>query len=70
MTKKFYCSCDFHYVDVDKKPIDGTPLIGLTIYEHRSGITGKPFKKPKELGTVVLIGKEAIKFKKYTLGKL
>jgi hypothetical protein len=36
----------------------------MTIYQYRSEETGKIYKKPKKLGTVVLIGKEATKFKK------
>ncbi len=60
---KFYSHCGFHLLNIDTKPFkDGTPFIGLTIYEHKSGNTGKPFKNPKELGTVTLIGNEAIKF--------
>jgi 5-deoxy-D-glucuronate isomerase len=67
--KKFKCNCDFHIIECDKRPINGLNYIGLTIYEFRSGNTGKLFKKLKELGTVILIGKEAIKFKKYINGK-
>lgn len=66
--KKFECGCNFHIVDVDIRPIDKIPYIGMTIYEHRSGYTGKLFKKPKELGTVVLTGKEALKFKEFIEG--
>ena len=67
---KFYCDCKLHMIDVDKRPLKFKKLeqldyYGLTIYEHRSGVTGKLLKKPKELGTVILIGKEAKKFKKY-----
>ena len=62
---KFKCNCDFHIIEIDTKPIKGfEDYIGLTIYNHRSEQTGKYFKKPIELGTVVLIGKEARKFKK------
>lgn len=61
--KKFKCDCDFHIIDVDIEPTEGIPYIGLTIYEHRSPKTGKLYKKPKEQGTVVLIDKEAIKFR-------
>lgn len=63
MENKFYCNCDFHYIDADIRPIDDIAYVGMTIYEHKSGVTGKSFKKPKELGSVVLIGKEALKFK-------
>lgn len=63
---KFKCNCGFHFVDIDTKPLklSKEKYIGLTIYEYRSMQTGKIYKKPKELGTVVLIGKEVIKFKK------
>ena len=63
--KNFSCSCDFHKITVDIRPLEGEDFVGLTIYEHKSGQTGKIFKKLKELGTVVLIGKEARKFKDY-----
>lgn len=63
--KKFICHCEFHIIDCDTRPIKGIDYIGLTIYQHKSMKTGKIFIKPKELGTVTLIGKEAIKFKKY-----
>jgi hypothetical protein len=63
--KKFKCNCDFHIIEVDKIPLEGMEYLGITIYEHRSGNTGKLFKKPKELGTVTLIGKEAKKFREY-----
>ncbi len=61
--KKFECHCGLHIIDVDIKPIEGIPYIGLTIYEHRSGQTGKLYKKPKQQGTVTLIGKEAERFR-------
>ena len=64
--KTFKCNCDFHIIDCDKRPLkSGTDYIGLTIYEHRSSDTGKIYKNPIELGTVVLIGKEAKAFRKY-----
>jgi len=67
---KFKCDCKLHIMTVDKRPltfIDGSKedYIGFTIYEHRSGKTGKKYKKPRELGTVVLIAEEAKKFKKW-----
>jgi len=64
MKFKCYCDCKFHMIEVDTKPIHGEDYIGLTIYNHVSENTGKLLKKPIELGTVVLIGKEARKFKK------
>jgi hypothetical protein len=51
-------------MEVDTTPIYGEDYIGITIYNHISENTGKLLKKPIELGTVVLIGKEARKFKK------
>ena len=65
--KKFLCSCDFHIVDVDIRPLKNSKIefVGLTIYEHRSGKTGKLLKHPRELGTVVLVDKEAKKFRDY-----
>jgi hypothetical protein len=62
--KKFICNCDCHYIDIDNRPIYGEDYIGMTIYQYRSEETGKIYKKRKKLGTVVLIGKEATKFKK------
>ena len=64
---KFYCNCDFHYIDVNVKSIGDVACVDMTIYQHRSEDTGKLFKKPKELGTVVLIGKEALEFKRKIL---
>ena len=64
---KFKCHCGFHILDVDKRPLTGDKedYIGMTIYNHRSESTGKLFKCPKEEGTVVLIGKEARRFKRF-----
>lgn len=63
---KFKCHCNMHMIDVDIKPLNlMTDYIGMTIYNHRSEQTGKLLKKPKEMGTVVLIGKEAKKFAEY-----
>jgi hypothetical protein len=67
--KKFKCDCKFHIVDIDITPIHGEEYIGMTIYNHISVNTGKKLKKPIELGTVVLIGKEARAFKKYINGE-
>ena len=61
----FKCDCSFHIIEIDKKAIKGISYIGMTIYNHRSEKTGKLYKKPIELGTVVLIDKEAKKFRKY-----
>jgi hypothetical protein len=65
--KTFTCSCEFHNITVDIRPLKNSQIefVGLTIYEHRSGKTGRLLKKPRELGTVVLIDKEARKFKDY-----
>lgn len=63
MKDKFICNCDFDYIDIDTRPIKNLAYIGMTIYEHRSKNTGNLFKKPKEVGTVTLIGKEALQFK-------
>jgi hypothetical protein len=65
---KFTCHCEFHIIDVNIRPIFGEDYVGITIYNHKSEQTGKLFKKPIEMGTVVLIGKEARKFKKYIKG--
>jgi len=72
--KTFYCDCKLHSINVDKRPLKLTKnlsldFLGLTIYEYRSPVTGKIFKKPKELGTVVLINKEAKKFKEYIINE-
>lgn len=66
---RFKCDCGFHIIDLDTKPLklSKEKYLGLTIYNHRSEQTGKYFKRPKELGTVVLIGKEVEKFKKEIL---
>lgn len=69
---KFKCSCDFDLLEVDIKPLKLSPkedCISFVIYEYRSGNTGKLYKKPKELGGVVLIGKEARKFLQYIIGR-
>lgn len=66
---KFKCSCDFHIIECDKKPIEDEDFISFAIYEHRSGHTGKLYKNPKLKGDVVLIGKEARRFKKWIKGK-
>lgn len=63
-SKVFKCNCQIHSIEVDTTPINNIEYIGLAIYEYRSTKTGKIYKKPRELGTVCLIGKEAIKFKK------
>jgi hypothetical protein len=63
--KKFTCSCDFHTIVVDIRPLNNIEFVGLTIYESRSGQTGKLLKRPRELGAVVLLDKEAKKFKDY-----
>jgi hypothetical protein len=63
--KKFKCNCDFHIIEVDNTPLKGEDYIGITIYNNRSEQTGTEFKKPKEMGTVVLIGEEARQFVKY-----
>jgi len=63
---KFNCHCQMHILTCDKKPLSYKgDYIAFTIYEHRSGYTGKLFKKPKEKGTVVLVDKEAKKFYKW-----
>jgi hypothetical protein len=62
--KKFKCSCFSHVIDVDTKPLDGIDYVGLTIYEITNPETSRKYRKPKELGTVVLIGKDATKFRK------
>jgi len=63
---KFKCDCGFHLLEIDIRPLKGMKedYIGLTIYNHRSEKTGKYFKKPVEIGTVILIAEEARKFKK------
>jgi hypothetical protein len=68
--EKFKCNCDFHIIEVDNTPLKGEDYIGITIYNHRSEQTGNEFKKPKEMGTVVLIGEEARQFIKYLTGEL
>ena len=60
---KFICNCNFHIIEVDIRPLKGIPCIDLIIYEHRSSQTGKLYKKPTEHGAVVLIGKEAERFR-------
>jgi hypothetical protein len=68
---RFECDCGLHRLDIDIKPLKFPKIkevedyIGITIYGHKSGITGKKLKKPIAQGTVVLIGKEARKFKKW-----
>ena len=62
---KFKCGCGFHIIDINITPIKGEDFVGIVIYNHKSEDTGKIYKKPKEMGTVVMIGKEAKKFKKY-----
>ena len=62
---KFKCHCEFHVIDVDTTPIHGKDYIGMTIYNHKSEQTGNEFKHPKEMGTIVLIGEEARKFKQF-----
>jgi len=73
--KTFNCNCEFHCIEIDTKPLNPDLIptgkheyVGLTIYNNRSEKTGKLYKKPIELGTVVLIGKEARKFYKYIKG--
>lgn len=66
---KFKCHCNMHIVDINKRSLKGEDYISLTIYNHRSMETGKYFKKLKEEGTVVLIGSEARKFKKWLNNK-
>jgi len=68
--EKFKCSCNFHIIEVDNTPLHGEDYIGITIYNHRSEQTGKLYKKPIEMGTVVLIGKEARELINYLTGEL
>jgi len=67
--KNFYCTCEFHMIEIDTKDFVHKNFkedeVSFVIYQHKSYYTGKIYKKPKELGTVVLIGKEARKFKEW-----
>jgi len=65
MKKKFNCDCEFHQIGVDFSKVGSFDIISIVIYEHRSGYTGKLYKKPKIMGDVVLLGKEAQKFLKF-----
>jgi hypothetical protein len=60
------CGCKFHKITVEEftiDKIDGS-FLSICIYEHKSGFTGKLFKKPKLLADVVLHPEETLKFKK------
>ncbi len=68
MTKKFNCHCNFHIIKVDTRPLNKEAYISIDVFEHKSMNTGKLLKKPKCLGGIVLIGKEAKKFYSYIEG--
>ena len=58
---KFVCDCGFHRLEITKdRPSKNFPhsTISIIITEHRSGHTGKLYKKPKLLGDVVFISTE------------
>ena len=52
-------------IEVDIERLDQEDFVSFVITEHRSGHTGKLFKKPRLQGDCVLIGAEARKFKKF-----
>ena len=66
----FKCHCNEHFITVKNRIVINKDYIGLTIYEVKSINTGRKLKKLREMGTVVLIGEEAKKFRKYVGGKL
>ncbi len=67
MDKKLWieCGCKFHQIEIEEFTIDKVEgsFISFCIYEHRSGKTGKLFKKRKLLADVVLHPKETEFFK-------
>lgn len=67
MKRKFSCecSCEFCLITVEDEPLDkkgSEKILTIEIFEHRSGKTGKLYKKPKPKADIVLIGKERTKF--------
>lgn len=62
MSIKFECGCQFHQIEFNEFELGDEKLIEIFIYEHRSGFTGKLYKKPKLLADVVLHQEEAAKF--------
>ena len=62
----FKCLCGLHILEIDNKPLDkDTPFLAIDILQHKSEHTGKLFKKPRYLASVVLMDEELKKFYKW-----
>ena len=63
---KLECGCQFHRIDIEEFTIDKVEgsFLSFCIYEHKSGNTGKLYKKPKLLADVILHPEETKLFKR------
>ena len=67
---KFKCHCGFHILEINEEPLgEDTGFLSFDILQHKSEHTGKLFKKPRCLGSVVLVGTELKKFYKWGLSE-
>jgi hypothetical protein len=64
-TITLYCDCPEHKVEIEEFTVPKTEgeFLSIRIYNHRSGKTGKLFKKPILLGDVLLNSEQTKMFK-------
>ena len=64
---KLTCGCDFHQIEMEEFTIkneQGT-FLAISLFEHKSGKTGKLYKKPRPIGDVILHPEEVVRLKDY-----